>query len=106
MKGVRSLQAVKSIYGKTKLEFEDLIDAKIDHLIELTYYKIQNENDYAVEIVKTEHMEEGLKVESEIVDLFTNNENKTNNILELLKKNKVTPIGLRDTLVEIAKKEI
>jgi hypothetical protein len=106
MKGVRNLQAVRSVYGKTKFEFEDLIEAKIDHLIELTYYKIRNKNDYAIEVVKTEHVKSGLKVEREKVNLFTNNETKTDNILALLKKNKVTPIGLKDTLIEISKKEI
>ena len=99
------MQATKSVYGKTKLELEDLIETEINHLVELTYYKIHSKDDYSVEVVKTEHLQDGIKQESEIIELYTNNETKANDILELLKRNKVTPIGLKDTLIEITKKE-
>lgn len=101
------MQALKSLYGTERLELEDLIDSGINHLVELTYYKIRDTNksekQYAVEIVKTEHLENKLNVESEKINLFTDNETKTDYILELLKRNKVTPIGLQDTITEIAK---
>ena len=99
------MQAVKRFYGKAKLELEDLIETEIDYPVELTYYKIRNKDEYAVEVVKTEHMQDGPKTESKIIDLYTSNETKANNILELLKRNKVTPIGLKDTLIEITKKQ-
>ena len=97
------MQALRSLYGTEKLELEDLIETRIDYPVELTYYKIRSTNQYAVEIVKTEYLREGTNVESEKINLFTTNEEKTNHILELLKKNKVTPVGLRDTLEEIVK---
>ena len=103
-KGVRKLQAVRSIYGRTKLELEDLIETKINYLIELTYYKIRCKDDYAVEVVKTEHLKNGLKIERKKIDLYTSNETKADSILEILKNNKVTPIGLKDTLIEIVKR--
>ena len=97
------MNALKSIYGTEKLELQDLIETQMNHLIELTYYKIKNDNQYAVEIVKTEHLGEKLKIESERINLLTNNESKTNRILDILKRNKVTPIGLQDTMIEITK---
>ena len=103
------MQAYKRLYGEERLEIEDLFDSKIDHLVELAYYKIKNVKEatkqYAVEIVKTEYLENKLKVESEKANLFTDNETKANNILEILKKNKVTPMGLKETMIEIAKRE-
>ncbi len=95
--------ALKSLYGKERLELQDLVETRMNHLIELTYYKIKDENQYAVEVVKTEHLGGKEKVESEKVNLFTDNETKIDHILELLKRNKVTPIGLEDTMTEIAK---
>lgn len=101
------MHAIKSLYGKERLGLEDLIETKMNHIIELTYYKIkdtnENINQYEVEIVKTEHIKDKLKIESEKMCLFTDNETKVNHILDILKRNKVTPIGLQDTLTEIVK---
>lgn len=88
---------------------EDLIESKIDYLVELAYYKINNKyheaTRYSVEIVKTEHLKNGTNVESKQVNLFTSDETKTDYILEQLKKNKVTPIGLKDSIIELIKAE-
>lgn len=99
------MNALKSLYGTERLELQDIIETQMKHLVELTYYKIRETNQYAVEIVKTEHLGGRLKVESEKMDLFTDNETKTDHILDILKRNKVTPIGLEDTMIEIAKIE-
>ena len=104
------MQAIKSLYGTEILGLEDLIETKLNHIIELTYYKIkdtkENTNQYAVEIVKTEHIGEKIKVEKEKMNLLTDNETKTDEILDILKRNKVTPIGLEDTMIEISKMKI
>lgn len=103
------MQALRSLYGQETLQLEDLIETKIDYLVELAYYKINttyhSTTRYGVEIVKTEHLKNKTKVESKRVNLFTDNEIKTNHILELLQKNKVTPIGLKDTITELIKTE-
>ena len=108
-KGVGILQNARSLYGQEILEIGDLVESEIDYLVELAYYKIiqqyKKTNRYAVEVVKTEHLQNMIKVEKETVNLFTDNETKTNHILELLKKNKVTPTGLKDTIVELIKSE-
>ncbi len=103
------MQNARSLYGQEILEIGDLVESEIDYLVELAYYKIiqqyKKTNRYAVEVVKTEHLQNMIKVEKETVNLFTDNETKTNHILELLKKNKVTPTGLKDTIVELIKSE-
>lgn len=103
------MQSFRSLYGQETLEIEDLIESKINHLVELAYYKIDTVDEaktrYAVEIVKTEHLRNKVRTESKKVNLFTESEIKTNHILEMLKKNKVTPMGLRDTIVELVKTE-
>lgn len=103
------MQAVRSLYGQEILQIEDLIETKIDYLVELAYYKINTTYEkttrYGVEIVKTEHLRNRTKVESKRVNLFTDSETKTNHILEILQKNKVTPIGLKDTIIELIKIE-
>ena len=103
------MQAVRSLYGQETLQIEDLIETKIDYLVELAYYKIntiyETTTRYGVEIVKTEHLRNRTKVESKRVNLFTDSETKTNHILEILQKNKVTPIGLKDTITELIKIE-
>lgn len=108
-KGGGNLQATKSLYGQEVLEIEDLVESEIDYLVELSYYKINQSykttNRYAVEIVKTEHLVDKIKTERKTVDLFTDDEIKANHILELLKKNKVTPIGLKDIITELIKSE-
>lgn len=103
------MQALRSLYGQETLQLEDLIESKIDYLVELAYYKINTIDDkstrYGVEIVKTEYLENRTKVESKRVNLFTASETKTNHILDILQKNKVTPIGLKDTIIELIKTE-
>ena len=97
------MQAIKSLYGIERLNLEDLVDSELNNPIELAYYKIKNTNQYTIEIVKTEHFENVINVESESMNLLTDSEAKTNYILEKLKRNKVTPIGLIDTITEIIK---
>ena len=76
------------------------------HLVELTYYKIKDTNQYAVEIVKTEYSEKYTKQESKKINLLTDNEAKVNKALDILARNRVTPIGLEDCLIEIIKMKL
>ncbi len=100
------MQAIRRLYGTESLDLTDLADTNINHLIELSYYKTKKANQYEIEIVKTEHLENALNVESESMNIFTDNETKANHVLDKLKRNKVTPIGLKDTIIDIIKQEI
>ena len=93
----------KSLYGTKKLDLSDLIESHMKHLVELTYYKIKDTNQYSVEIVKREEQEIGIKTESEKMNLLTDDEAKVDKIIEILMRNKVTPIGLEECVTEIVK---
>ena len=77
------------------------------HPIKLEYYKIKDiksKNDiFGVEIVKTEYLDEKVKVEKATIDRLTNDENIENKILDMLKRNEVTPIGLDDIVQDLVK---
>ena len=48
-------------------------------------------------------MEDKIGVEHEEITQITNNEPEINNILSIIKQNEVTPVGLKDVIVEIKK---
>ena len=97
------MNAHRSIVGTKKLDLSDLIESHINHLVELSYYKIRDTNQYSVEIVKKEYLEHGTKTESEKINLLMDNEVKTDKLIEILMRNTVTPIGLKETIIEIVK---
>ena len=51
--------------------------------------------------MKTEYLEDSVKIESKEVKSVTNNLQEQERILTLLKNNEVTPIGVEDVLQEI-----
>lgn len=106
-KGVLKLYDSKTLYGSVFLELEDLIETPIDYPIELAYYKTNetknNSTIYGVEVVKNEYKQDTINTERNTLSLFTENESKANNVLETLRKYKVTPIGANDVLYELIK---
>lgn len=74
--------------------------------IELEYYKIaknvkKDQRTYGIEIVKTEYLDNKRLKESENIYNVTNDENVIDNLLNILKENQVTPIGLCDVVDEL-----
>ena len=78
---------MKKFFGGTFIEKEKLKEAGIEHPIKLEYYKIINEdesgnsNQYGVNIVKTEYIDNDIKVEEKTIEYLSNNEQKVNDIL-------------------------
>ena len=101
------MQDYRRLYGTEKLGLEDLIETGKSNPIKLDYYKVKEaeDNQYSVEIVKTEYFKNRINKESKKINLYTDSETKTDYVLEILKRNKVTPIGLYDTMIEISKIE-
>ena len=97
----------KTLYGSIFLELEDLIETPIDYPIELAYYKTnEKRNDstiYGIEVVKNEYQKDKVNTERNVLSLFTENERKADEVLEALRKYKVTPIGANDVLYELVK---
>ncbi len=73
--------------------------------IKLEYYKtIEMEENveakYGIEVIKTEFREGKVNVESEKLEKITNNQEKVDKLLTILRNNTVTPFGIQDILDE------
>ena len=98
---------MKTFFGGMFMNKEELRKEGILHPIKLEYYKIKDlksKNDiFGIEIVKTEYIDEEVKVEKASIDKLTNNEKIENSILDLLKRNEVTPVILEDVIEDFVK---
>ena len=86
---------------------ENLRKEGILYPIKLEYYKIKDlksKNDiFGIEVVKTEYINEEVKVEKASIDKLTNDEKIENSILDILKRNEVTPVILEDVIEDLVK---
>ncbi len=89
------------MYGNTTLTN----NLEKEKLIQLEYYKIcnnlankENVKPYGIGIIKKSCNEIELNIEQREFNNIFKNENEVNKILNLLLKNKVTPIALKDVL--------
>ena len=102
---------MKIFYGGIFVKKESLVEAGINHPIKLEYYKIINEDElnknnatkFGINIIKTEYIKENTKVEEKSIKYISNDEQKINEILDVLKQNKVTPISLEDIIIDFSK---
>ena len=93
------------------IEKEKLQVAGVKYPIKLEYYKIINEDEfinknnakYGIKVVKTEYIENNTKTEEKTLKYLSSNEQKVNEILKVLEKNEVTPIGLEDVICDFSK---
>ena len=98
-------------YGGTFIKTEELKEAGIDYPIKLEYYKIINEDEmmkkekekYGIKVVKTEYIENDTKIEDETIKYLSSNEQKIEEILNILKENEVTPITTKDVISDISR---
>ena len=96
----------KTYYGGTFLGKEELTESNINHEIELEYYTIKDIKDntkanYGIEIIKKEYKESGIDIEKSNIENVSYNKSKVVEIIDTLKKYKVTPIGLNDVLEDL-----
>lgn len=100
---------MKTFFGGTFIEKEQLEKAGIFHPIKLEYYKQINEDDiktlnktkFGISIVKTEYIKDRVEVETKEIKYITNDEVEENKILEIFKNNKVTPINSEEIITDI-----
>ena len=96
---------MKTFFDGVYVSYKTLEEAGIHYPIKLEYYKTSVEENveqqYGIEIVKTEFNKGNINIESEEVQNVTNDELEQNRILTLLKNNEVTPVGLNDVLQEL-----
>ena len=106
------MKGSRTYYGATFLEGEDLKESNINHKIELEYYTTKNytnketkeeETTYGIEIIKKEYKNNKIDTESNSKEYISNSSEKIIEIIDTLKRYKVTPIGLNDVLEDLLK---
>ena len=97
----------KTCYGITYFDENDLKETNINHRVELEYYKtkknIKDDIKYVIEIRKKEYLDNTINEENNNIDNISNNSDKVIEIINTLKKYKVTPVGLEDVLEDLLK---
>lgn len=97
----------KTCYGMTYFDENDLKETQINHRVELEYYrtnKCEEDNfKYGIEICKKEYRNDDITVETNKIENITNSSDKVIEIINTLKKYKVTPVGLNDVLEDLMK---
>lgn len=95
----------KTCYGMTYFDENDLKETKIKHRVELEYYGTNKcaEDDfrYGIEIQKREYKNDNIIIESNSIENISNSSDKVIEIINTLKRYKVTPIGLNDVLEDL-----
>ena len=99
---------MKNFFGSIFINRDELLEAGINYPIKVEYYKITNELEkenkllYGIQVIKTEYKDK-IGVEQNRIEHITNDESEITKILNLIKENEVTPIGLEDVIIEIKK---
>ena len=98
---------MKTFFGGMFMNKENLRKEGTLYPIKLEYYKIKDlkrKNDiFGIEVVKTAYINEEIKVEKASIDKLTNDEKIENSILDILKRNEVTPVILEDVIEDLVK---
>ena len=101
------MQYSRTYYGEAYLGKEDLKETNIKHKIQLEYYTTQETKDkndiFGIEIVKKEYKKNGINTETCNRNFVSDNTQKVIEIINTLKKYKVTPVGLNDVLDDLLK---
>ena len=103
---------MKNFFGSIFINREKLEEAGINYPIKVEYYKIINEEEktnqdkliYGIQIIKTEYRDK-IGVEQNKIENITNDEREITKILNIMKENEVTPIGLEDVILEIKNRQ-
>ena len=100
---------MKHFYAGTFMSKDELSSNGVDYPIKLEYYKTEdnsmykNSIKYGIEVIKTSYKKERTKIENSIVAAFTKDEKIVNKILDILKKNEVTPITAEYVVEDLLK---
>lgn len=105
---------MKTFFGSIFIEKEKLKEAGVEYPIKVEYYKVINEDEfinkdkakYDINIVKTEYKKDNTNVEDKTIKYLSNNEQKVDDILKILKENEVTPICVQDVICDFSKKSV
>ena len=104
---------MKTFFGGMFKNKENLRKEGILYPIKLEYYKQINEDEinsyekpkYGIHIIKTEYEPNYTKVENKSIKYVTNDEIEANQILDIFRKNQVTPINAEEVIVDLFRKK-
>ena len=102
---------MNTFFGSIFIEKEKLKEAGVEYPIKLEYYKIINEDEfinrynaqYGIKIVKTEYIKNNTRIEDKTIRYLSNNEQRVEDILNVFKKNEVTPVCVDDIICDFSK---
>ena len=101
---------MKNFFGSIFINRDELREAGIEYPIKVEYYKITNEIPsrqkliFGIQVIKTEYKEK-IGIEQNKVEHITNDDGEIAKILNVIKENEVTPIGLEDVVLEIKSRQ-
>lgn len=100
------MDTFKTFCGGVFLSDSDSAEIKLKNLIELDYYKTLQKNNnaeiYGIEVVKKEYKKKS-NIETKSIQYISDDETITNDIIEKLMRNKVTPLTLQDVISDLLK---
>lgn len=108
--GENEVESSRIYYGETRVNIKELIETNRKGFIKLEYYgtkqTVQNEHtEYGIEIVKKEYINKNFTQESNNISNITDDKKQIEEIITLLKRNKVTPIGLEDIICDLVREK-
>lgn len=98
------------LYGGILLDEKELRTNNIYHNIEVEYYKLTNDKtslfqsktkNYGIEVVMREYVNGEAITTNEKISALTQNEEIVEKVLEVLKRNEVTPTTLKDVIEDL-----
>lgn len=86
---------MKTFFGGIFIEANKLKEEGIKYPIKVEYYKLKDENNkkYGIEVIKKEYKPDYIEIENKELRSLSKDECKIERMLELFKKNEVTPIS-------------
>lgn len=90
---------MKKFYGGIFMDKSKLKKVGIFYPVKLEYYKTKDEGrieTFGIEVIKTEYKNDRITTEEIKINRITEDETEANHLLDLLKKNEVTPIVARE----------
>lgn len=103
------MESFKKYYGEARFNVSELIETNKKGFIKLEYYGTKNvlqedSVEYGIEVIKKEYINKEFTEEKNAISNVSENEEDMEKLIMLLQRNKVTPIGLEDVIIDLAKK--
>ena len=91
---------MKTFFGGIFIETSKLKEAGIQYPIKVEYYKLKDENNnkYGIEIIKKEYKSKQTIIEKQEIKSLSKDECRIERMLELFKRNEVTPISAEEII--------